>query len=218
MNRKIISLVLSLWMVMGPVLSSAAAPEEDPLEALHALCETLAAVKGEFIQIARSASSDRTVEERGWFAWERPDHLRWVYETPEKKDMIMKGNYLAFYVAADCVIYEDPDAASAQDNPLIEFIRSCVPDLDVVRLMDYRRIEGGERWIFEPRDAAADEVSWRRFIIEWYPPSSLRFESLDWLDNRVIYLMKWNPGTHPQPGDWDVSFPSDCERMPFGAS
>ncbi len=216
MKRRIIGFVLSFWMVLGWVSANAASPEEAPLQALNALCETLVEVKGEFIQIARSAASDRTVEERGWFAWMRPDHLRWVYETPEKKDMIMKGNYLAFYVAADCVIYEDPDAATTQNNPLIEFIRSCVPDLDAVQLADYQRLKGGERWIFEPRDPAENEVSWRRFIIEWYPPSSLRFESLDWLDNRVIYLLKWESGVRPLPGDWEVTFPPECERMPFG--
>lgn len=188
---------------------------DSALESLTQVCQAWSEVKGEFKQMAKSAASGRLMEEKGWFAWKRPDHLRWVYEEPEKKDLILNGQYLQFYVEIDCVIYEESDVRTGV-YPFIDFVRTCTPDLSLVKLREYQQIKGGERWVFEPRNADESSLNWQEFIIEWYPPDRLHFETRDLLDNRVIYLLKKDIGHMPEESDWEVQFPTTCERLPFG--
>lgn len=213
--------IRSVFMAFGIMTfifsgETSAGTEREAIQALQTVCRSLEVARGRFTQVAHSAATGRQYKESGWFAWVRPDHLRWVYKEPEAKDMVWDGDYLGFYIPEDCVVYEENDTHQlGEQNPFIGFIRNCTPGSWKMHLIEFTHESKAMTWKFQSVGKNESRV-WETFVLTWQSQGRrIILETRDGLSNRVVYELNLERVEKIPESTWDVRYPEQCERMPF---
>lgn len=110
------NLLLSMMLTVSMVGSQA-----DPVEIaarVQKVYDNEQCLSSDFIQIYRSGTSGKTIEETGKLVIKKPGKMRWDYLKPEKKLYVSDGTTVYWYVAEDRQVtkinLEDADQEQAQ--------------------------------------------------------------------------------------------------------
>jgi outer membrane lipoprotein carrier protein len=98
--------------------ATAPAPAKEPAEAIARRLQTryqgIHDFSADFVQIYRGGVLKTQTQERGTVAVKKPGKMRWIYSSPERKELVSDGRKIYWYVPADkkVDVYDPADQAS----------------------------------------------------------------------------------------------------------
>ena len=124
MLRLSTALLASLFLAaLAPRLSAAQAQPQPPdavARALQARYDKVRDFAADFVQTYRGGVLKTKTQERGTLAVKKPGKMRWVYTSPDRKELVSDGAKMYWYVPADkqVTVYDVP-AADQASTPLL---------------------------------------------------------------------------------------------------
>jgi chaperone LolA len=113
---------VALALVLAAASPGAADPLHDALARLQARYEATRTLRAGFQQTVESPTLAGTLESRGTVAFEKPNRMRWDYETPDKQTIVGDGETLWIYQPADRQVIKAPLGEAFQATTPITFL------------------------------------------------------------------------------------------------
>ncbi len=98
------AVVVSLVVLLGPWLLAAQAqqqPADAVARALQARYDKVRDFAADFVQTYRGGVLKTKTQERGTLTVKKPGKMRWVYTSPDRKELVSDGTKMYWYVPAD---------------------------------------------------------------------------------------------------------------------
>jgi outer membrane lipoprotein carrier protein len=114
----IVAMKKLIWVFVLTLYSSSQTTEHLVVKA-EAVFRGLETFQANFVQLYYSSTSSVPLQETGKFYFAKPDRMKWIYESPEKKTFLsMDGSY-RFYIPEDNQLYK---GTIDQDRPEAEVL------------------------------------------------------------------------------------------------
>lgn len=112
-----------VFFLFCPVPAYAEQPSPDELvQKIQTAYEETGDVKARFIQEAIIKSLKKTDREEGVIYFKKPSRMRWVYDKPEGKELIINPRKAWLYIPEDHIVYVQDTAGLFQSKVTIKFL------------------------------------------------------------------------------------------------
>ncbi|MCX7959431.1 MAG: outer membrane lipoprotein chaperone LolA [Deltaproteobacteria bacterium] len=111
--KKILIIILAVFLY---------AQKTDVISLLQNRYDKIKDFKTEFVQSYYAANGTLLMESTGMLYFKKKGMFRWDYETPKKKEFIIKGNSLWVLLKDDGIVYVDDDFKSSQIKLVLLFL------------------------------------------------------------------------------------------------
>ncbi len=112
MNEIILLLAVNLFI----------AKEPDVVVQLQQRYDKIKDFRADFIQSYYSTNGTQLMESKGTLYYKKSGMFKWIYETPKKKEFVIRGNKLYVYLKDDSIVYLDEDFKSSQMKMILLFL------------------------------------------------------------------------------------------------
>ena len=116
------SFLFAFAVVLAPAVLSAQAQQspEAVAKALQARYQKIADFSADFVQTYRGGVLKTQTQERGTVVVKKPGRMRWLYTTPERKELVSDGQKIYWYVPEDKqVIVNDVPPQDQATTPVL---------------------------------------------------------------------------------------------------
>ncbi len=195
------------------VETSTQAAAEETARRMEAALGAVKTLRADFQQTYYSMAAPEPLREKGVFTFQKPDSMRWEYQSPEKNVFLYAGGTFKFYIAEEnqlIVSRESRDRDQAQVLDLFTGAR---------RLADVYAVEAtafptGDKDAAQVRLTPREEGDTAYLLVEVGRGDALprRVIAFDWAGNRQEFVFsRLKTGLRFPPGQFDFTPPPGCE-------
>jgi len=178
-------------LLLIAVLSSFSQTAETVLLRAESSLRNLKTFQADFEQLYYSATSSIPLNETGKFYFSKPDHMKWIYEKPEKKTFLSMDGAYSYYIPADKQLYKgsiDRERTESEVLFILSGQKSIMDSYEVEMTSFPPYSEKVEQLKLTPKE----EDGYTHLLLELDSGSHLisRLIIFDWAGNKTEYIFK----------------------------
>ncbi|MCX7973467.1 MAG: outer membrane lipoprotein carrier protein LolA [Candidatus Aminicenantes bacterium] len=212
------------FLLIGTLGMITISSESAVLANLEKRLQAIQTLEANFIQIYRSASTERGYEEKGHLYLKRPDQMRWDYLEPEKKTFLFKGNTLHSYFYEDKQVIRQALAEETIKESILGLLTGKIKIQDLYSAKIISSDIKGQGIILELTPCQEQEIICLHLEVDprkWLIRRLIFFESTGSRQEFFFSHYKLNPQFPlkifeiPIPPDWEIIDSQSLHKIRF---